>query len=76
MAAAKQPSVVVVYTAEEFKDAFHAGLRDIEIRAHLDLRGLNLTADPIAVLSEAYRGPYAIGFVSPSTRSIRVCAII
>ena len=66
--------MAAVYTAEELQRAFHMGIRDIEIRAHLDLRNLAAeTADPIVEVISVYQGPYAIGVVGTSTRSIRVC---
>ena len=65
------PEIATVYTAEQLQRAFHAGVRDIEIRAHLDLRGLPLWDDPI---STKFSGSYQFGVVGRSTRSIRVCS--
>lgn len=61
-----------MYTAKQFQDAFHEGVRDIEIRAHLDLRNLSSATAPVVPVSSAYKGPYPIGVAGPSTRSIRV----
>ena len=66
------PSVAAVYSAKQFQDAFHEGVRDIEIRAHLDLRNLSFATVPIVAVSNAFKGPYPFGVVGPSTRSIRV----
>eukprot|EP00892_Ulva_mutabilis_P005913 jgi/Ulvmu1/3694/UM017_0111.1 len=62
------PSVAAVYTAFEFQDAFHEGVRDIEIRNHLDLRLLPTPRDPIIKLG---RSTFQIGVVGTPTRSIR-----
>ena len=67
------PLIAAVYTAQEFQDAFHEGIRDIEIHANLDLRNLSI---PIADVITSFEGgeyQYRIGYVSPTTRSIRVC---
>eukprot|EP00892_Ulva_mutabilis_P007594 jgi/Ulvmu1/5206/UM216_0001.1 len=63
------PSVAAVYTAFEFQDAFHEGVRDIEIHDHLDLRLLPKPRDPIVPVGSVY--PYQIGTPGNSTRSIR-----
>lgn len=63
-------AIAAVYSAEEFQDAFHAGIRDIEIHAHIDLRDLEEPSTPITD-SHVF---YFIGTAGPSTRSIRVCA--
>lgn len=72
IAADAAPRVRAVNTREEFKYAFHAGDEDIEIRDHLDLRGLDLTANPVVEVKPEYNGGYAFGVVGPDTRSIRV----
>ena len=61
-------SIAAVYTALEFQVAFHAGIRDIEIHAHLDLRDLSEPATPVTDKLD----DYSIGNAGPSTRSIRV----
>lgn len=63
-------SIAAVYTAQEFQDAFHAGIRDIEVHAHLDLRDLPV---PVTTVTESSVG-FVIGNAGPSSRSIRVCA--
>ena len=60
-----------MYTAEQFQQAFHLGVRDIEIRSHLDLRALPLETNPITGLDA---GELSIGWVGRTTRSIRVCS--
>ena len=55
-------SIAAVYTAVEFQRAFHEGVRDIEIYAHLDLRTLDLLS----------QHGYQIGYAGPLIRSIRV----
>eukprot|EP00892_Ulva_mutabilis_P005912 jgi/Ulvmu1/3693/UM017_0110.1 len=64
------PSVAAVYTAFQFQDAFHEGVRDIEIRDHLDLRNLPKPRDPIVELPFGFT-TYQIGYVGTPTRSIR-----
>lgn len=65
------PSVAAVYTAFEFQDAFHEGVRDIEIRNHMDLRNLAFPTDPIV---NPDGGVYSqqLGIPGMTTRSIRV----
>lgn len=63
-------SIAAVYTASQFQDAFHAGVRDIEIRAHLDLRNLPIPGRPI--ISPQSNQSYLFGYTGPTTRSIRV----
>ena len=64
-------SIAAVYTAFEFQDAFHEGVRDIEIHDHLDLRNLPAPRSPL-VKVPFDRGGYQIGFVGTPIRSIRV----
>eukprot|EP00892_Ulva_mutabilis_P005772 jgi/Ulvmu1/3567/UM167_0001.1 len=64
------PSVAAVYTAFELQDAFHEGVRDIEIYEHLDLRNLARPWDPIVRLGSSLY-PYQIGYAGTPTRSIR-----
>ena len=66
-------STAAVYTAFEFQDAFHEGVRDIEIHAHLDLRTLPTPQDP-RLTSPFGQGAYQIGYLRSSIRSIRVRA--
>ena len=64
-------SIAAVYTAFEFQDAFHEGVRDIEIHAHLDLRNLPIPRDPLVEVPFS-QGRYQIGFAGTPIRSIRV----
>lgn len=83
------PQIAAVYTAAQLQRALHSGVRDIEIRAHLDLRPLPLTAPPPdtaaandAITEYGYDYIYGgtenadlqLGHVRSSTRSIRVRA--
>ena len=72
VAGSASPLVAAVYTAQEFQEAFTEGIRDIEIHAHLDLQNLPI---PIAQWITGVEGEFTfqVGFVSPTTRSIRVC---
>lgn len=70
------PEVTVVTTAEELQEAALEGARDIEIRAHMDLRGL----EPLSEMSGTLlRGPLGPLWPRPplvrlmqSSRSLRV----
>ena len=64
-------SIAAVYTALDFQDAFHEGVRDIEIHAHLDLRNLPVPRDPLVTVPFG-RGGYKIGYLGNPIRSIRV----
>lgn len=68
------PSIAAVYAAQEFQDAFHAGVRDIEIYAHMDLRNLSVPTSSIITSIEGSESMFKIGDASPTTRSIRVCS--
>lgn len=61
------PQVAAVYTTEQLQQVMLAGVRDIEIRAHLDLRNLTMSD-----LTEVPPGSSDFRHVSPQTRSIRV----
>jgi hypothetical protein len=67
--AGADPQIVVVTAPFDFQDAFDQGVRDIEIRAHMDITGLQ-------GLPQSYHrwGEYfeTLGLVKASTRSIRV----
>lgn len=65
------PSIEAVYTEDEFVIAINAGVRDIEIRAHLDFRSINRVT-PVVDPSPPFTASY-IGTPTPMTRSIRVC---
>lgn len=62
------PEVAAMYTAEQLQEAILSGVRDIEIRAHLDLRNLTQVDTP-EVLSNFSHFQYVLA----TTRSIRVC---
>eukprot|EP00892_Ulva_mutabilis_P005988 jgi/Ulvmu1/3761/UM175_0009.1 len=64
------PEVVAVYTAEALQEAFHAGVRDIEIHDHLDLRDLP-TEEPRISVSVSAPEHFQLGHTKPTTRSIR-----
>ena len=64
-------SIAAVYTAAEFQDAFHEGVRDIEIHAHLDLRTLPVPRNPLVEVPFG-TSEYKIGYVGTPVRSIRV----
>lgn len=68
-------NVTVVRTAAELQRAALDGARDIEIRAHLDLRSLKLAANPAIHGQETAvnRKRLALLYASPPLRSIRVC---
>ena len=65
------PQVAAIYTAEQLQEAVFAGVRDIEIRAHLDLRNLPRVDTP-----ETPTGTSQFGYIASETRSIRVCFIV
>lgn len=60
--------IAAVYTAADFQRAFHAGVRDIELRAHMDMRPLSDVASTVLGVTRNDR----LGGVKPTTRSIRV----
>ena len=64
-------SIAAVYTAADFQDAFHEGVRDIEIHAHLDLRTLPVPRNPLVEVPFGIP-EFKIGFVGNPIRSIRV----
>lgn len=61
--------IAAVYTAADFQRALHAGVRDIELRAHVDTRQLEQQRS--AAVGIVLRLP--LGAVRETTRSIRVC---
>ena len=63
--------IAVVYTAEEFQRAFHEGVRDIELRAHIDTRQL-VKVKSVLVTDRNERVTKRFGAVPSTTRSIRV----
>ena len=67
-------NITVVRTAAELQRAALAGVQDIEIRAHLDLRSLKRDANP-AMRDEnsLHSNRLALLYASPPLRSIRVC---
>eukprot|EP00892_Ulva_mutabilis_P005902 jgi/Ulvmu1/3684/UM017_0100.1 len=81
-----RPEIAAVYTAEQLQRALHAGVRDIEIRSHLDLRGLPAWVYPEAEAPEEFAdygysdgydykplggADFQLGRVHATTRSIR-----
>ena len=68
-------NITVVRTAGELQRAALAGAQDIEIRAHLDLRSLELAANPLfdGIETAINRKRLALLYASPPLRSIRVC---
>jgi hypothetical protein len=62
-----------VYTAAELQAAINKGALDIEIRAHLDLRGLQIQKNPVVNRPNepGYTSHTHLAYVS-ATRSIRV----
>lgn len=72
------PRVAAVYNALDFQRAFHQGVRDIEIRDHVDLRYvpiINPAGRIVDVGNTDWRRLLRIGVPGPSTRSVRVCAV-
>ena len=68
-------NITVVRTAEELQQATLTGAVDIEIWAHLDLRGLRRTSNPEIDLHTAAigsRSASALLYGEPTLRSIRV----
>ena len=63
------PQIAAVYTTEQFQRALYLGIRDIEIRSHLDFRNLRLDRYHFSG-DDAW--DLAIGVVGRTTRSIRV----
>ena len=63
--------IAVVYTAEDFQRAFHEGVRDIELRAHIDTRQLGRIRSVLVTVGNA-RVTKRFGAVPSTTRSIRV----
>lgn len=61
------PKVAAIYTARQLQLAIIAGVRDIEIRAHLDLRNLTLLETPGVPTAFSH-----FQYISAETRSIRV----
>lgn len=47
-------SIAAVYTARDFQDAVHAGMRDIEIHVHLDLRGPYMRVTSLPAISSFF----------------------
>eukprot|EP00892_Ulva_mutabilis_P002840 jgi/Ulvmu1/12557/UM090_0044.1 len=67
VSATAAPEIAAVYTAEDFQYAYSIGVRDIELRAHIDARLLD---DQLSSFrGEDFRA--ALGSVKPTTRSIR-----
>lgn len=64
-------SIAAVYTAFEFQGAFHEGVRDIEIHAHLDLRKLPIPPNPLVPVPGSQEA-FQIGYLGSPIRSIRV----
>lgn len=65
---------VIVTSAEALRDAVLAGVRDIEIRRHLDLTTLRRqpTQAPYGLASAFHMTPTHLMYVTDTTRSIRV----
>lgn len=65
---------LVVNTAEQLRRAVRAGVRDIEIRSHLDLTPLQRTPSeaPFASLHPDFGKPTHLMYVQAATQSIRV----
>lgn len=62
------PQIAAVYTARDFQWAFHEGIRDIELHAHMDLR-------QAATINSRFQGVILeapLGGVRETTRSVRV----
>lgn len=68
------PDPVVVTTAQELQHASRAKAVDIEVRAHLDIRGLPRTENPalLGEESETNQKRYALLYTAGLPRSIRV----
>lgn len=69
-------NITVVRTARELQEASLRGALDIEIRAHLDLRTLDLAQDPSGLFSGTVQefGRRSLLYADLSMRSIRVRA--
>ena len=72
--AASSIAVTPVRTAEGLREALREGAADIEIREHLDLRGLDVDDNPDVGPISDDKLPYlkALMYASGQTRSIRV----
>ena len=70
--------ILEVNTAQELQDAVFAGISDIEIRAHMDLRSLARVENPAIEGRETESNPKRLGllYASGTLRSIRVCILL
>ena len=68
--------VTAITTAEQLQDAASAGAQDMEIRAHLDLRGLEWHVRPPSRVNirNAGQGVVELLFARGDLRSLRVRA--